>query len=171
MKIILVAAVGKNRELGNGNRLPWGKPIPADMKHFRELTLGKTVVMGRKTWDSIPPLFKPLPGREENIVLTRDKSFIARGATIAHTIDVLIELAKARDLYVIGGAEIYAAFESYASEMIITVVDGNFPATVYFPKYDKHAWREKFPHTSVPKSSLTNFSLRFVRLHRLSPTS
>lgn len=171
MKIILIAAIGKRGELGNGNRLPWGKPISADMKHFRELTLRKTVVMGRKTWESIPEAFRPLPDREMNIVLTRQLDFIAPGATVVHNIDDIKELAKTRDIYVIGGAEIYAALEPYASEMIITVVDGNFPATVYFPEYDKHAWREQFPHTSVPKDSHTNFALRFVRLHRLSPTA
>lgn len=169
MKIILVVAMGKRGELGNGSRLPWGKPIPADMRNFRELTQRKTVVMGRKTWESIPSAFRPLPDREENIVLTRDENFVADGATVVHDIGAIRELSKTRDIYIIGGAEIYAMFEPFASLMYVTLVDGNFPADTYFPEYDRHAWREKSPHVSVPKGNLTEFPLRFVTLHRLSP--
>ena len=102
--LTLVAAVAKNGIIGADNRLPWH--LPEDLKHFKALTNGQAVIMGRKTWDSLPPRFRPLPGRI-NIVLTRDAAWQAPGAQVAHDLAAAMAAAGAAIPFVIGGAEIY----------------------------------------------------------------
>ena len=104
--LTLIAAIARNGVIGIDNRLPWR--LPADLKHFKALTLGNTVIMGRKTWESLPASFRPLPGRQ-NIVVTRDGSYQAASATIATSLPAAIAAAESSEAFVIGGADLYAA--------------------------------------------------------------
>lgn len=143
MSLNIIVAVGAgNRVIGSNSNLPWEK-IPRDMEHFRDTTMGHPVVMGRKTWDSLPEAYKPLPGRE-NIVLTRNPSLvkISKGSVIIHeNIDIILEIAKTEDVFVIGGAEIYKLFMPYAEHIYITFVYGNFKGDTYFPPIQQDKWR------------------------------
>lgn len=170
MSIKIVAAMDKNGGIGLDNGLPWGKPIPADMQHFRELTMDKIVVMGRPTWESIPPKFRPLPHRKENIVLTRNPNFIAEGGTVIHEISSIRRTAETNDVYIIGGAEIYAIFIPFATQMHITVVEGVFPSDTKFPEYDLLAWKQ-VRRVPIPKSDSNMYPLQFITLVRISPTA
>ncbi|MSR71316.1 MAG: dihydrofolate reductase [Candidatus Taylorbacteria bacterium] len=128
--ISFIVAVDNNFLIGNDNTLPWPK-IHADMKHFRELTLGKTIVMGRKTFES---LGKALPDRE-NIVLTRNTNFYAPNVTIYSNVqEVLKHPSKQGKLCIIGGAEIYKAFLPYVNRIYLTMIDESFTGDTYFPK-------------------------------------
>lgn len=132
MKISLVAActVG-DQIIGKDGQIPWR--LPVDMKHFKETTMGKPVIMGRKTWESIPGKFRPLPGRQ-NIVVTRNKNFQAPGASIAYSFDSALSMASGDECMIIGGSEIYKAAFPLADELIMTFVIGSrFEGDAYFP--------------------------------------
>ena len=138
-----------NGVIGDRGGLPWR--IPDDMKRFRRLTLGKPIIMGRKTWDSLPK--KPLPGRT-NIVVTRDASWRAEGALAAHSFDEA--LAKARgenpsEIAVIGGAGIYQAALPLADRIELTEVHITASGDTHLPPFDKSVWREtaRDDHTSA----------------------
>jgi dihydrofolate reductase len=133
--LVLVAAVADNGIIGRDGGLPWR--LPADMKHFRELTMGHTLLMGRKTFDS---LGKPLQGRD-NWVLTRDSGYAPSGARVFHDLHAALREAPA-ELYVIGGAELYAHTLPLASRLELTLVHGNIVGDTQFPTYDGSAWRE-----------------------------
>ena len=137
MRVSLVVAMSADRLIGQGGGLPWR--LPADLRHFKSITMGKPILMGRKTHESIG---KPLPGRE-NIVLTRDRSFRAEGCRVVHSIEEALAAAGANDeLMVIGGAEIYRAFLDRADRMYMTLVEGEFRGDTHFPPYDEQAWKE-----------------------------
>lgn len=141
LNIIVAAGMG-NHVIGANGDLPWGK-IPKDMKHFRDITIGHPVVMGRKTWESLPEEYKPLPGRE-NIVLTRNASSVktSKGPVIIfENIDSILEIAKVEDVFVIGGAEIYRLFIPYAESLHVTFVHGEFEGDAYFPSIQQNEWR------------------------------
>ncbi len=133
--IAMIAAIGRRGELGKNNALLWH--LPPDMAHFKETTRGHTVIMGRKTWDSLPPRFRPLPGRR-NIVITRQKNWQESGAESANTaqaaIDLIVENERA---FVIGGAQIYQALLPYAQELILTEIDHEFTADTFFPSWTR----------------------------------
>lgn len=134
MKVSLIAAVGQNGEIGVGNALPW--KLPSDMDFFRERTMGCSVVMGRRTWESIPEKFRPLKGRT-NFVVTRNESYEAKGAVIVSSISEALKYSVG-DVYIIGGSSIYVeAFKSVIiEEMILSEVQSVFPeADAFFPKY------------------------------------
>ena len=138
--IVLVLAMSDNGVIGDRGGLPWR--IPDDMKRFKRLTLGKPIIMGRKTWDSFPR--KPLPGRT-NIVVTRDASWRAEGALAAHSFDEA--LAKARgenpsEIAVIGGAGIYQAALPLADRVELTEVHITASGDTHLPPFDKSVWRE-----------------------------
>jgi len=132
--ISLIAAIGKNRELGKENTLLWD--IPEDMKHFRETTRGHVVVMGRKTFESIG---RPLPHRV-NIIVSRDKNYevpeiCIKASSIEEAIEEALKIEKS-EVFVIGGAQIYALALPYAEKLYLTVVDKEFPeADAFFPNY------------------------------------
>lgn len=138
--IALIAAISENNCIGKNNTLPWH--IPEDMKHFRKLTDGKTVVMGRKTWESIPEKFRPLPNRK-NIVITRNLDYtVPDSVMMYHSVKEALE-HESGDVMVIGGAEIYAQSIELADTLYITHVhtfieDG----TAFFPTIDKNIWKE-----------------------------
>ncbi|MDI6103252.1 dihydrofolate reductase [Actinoplanes sp. NEAU-A12] len=125
MTIHMIWAEAHDRVIGAGNTIPWR--VPGEQRIFKERTTGATVVMGRATWDSLP--VRPLPGRE-NVVLTRDLSWAAPGATVAHSLDDV----KQDDLWVMGGAQIYAAFLPRAGHIVRTRIDLAVPGDVLAPE-------------------------------------
>jgi dihydrofolate reductase len=137
MIISLIAAMGEGRVIGIENRLPWR--LPADMKHFRALTMGKPVLMGRKTFDSIG---KPLPGRS-NIVVSQDPEFCPEGVTVARSIaEALLSGAEAEEIMVIGGASFYAQLLPRAQRLYITEIHHDFAGDAFFPAWNPGEWRE-----------------------------
>jgi dihydrofolate reductase len=129
----LVWAQAADGVIGAGGALPWH--LPEDLRLFRELTLGSTVVMGRRTWASLPPRVRPLPGRR-NVVLSTTLAAEA-GVPVAASVDEVLEAPE--DLWVIGGGGVYAAFLPYASEVVVTEVDGRFAGDTWAPQLD-HDW-------------------------------
>ena len=128
MIISLIVAIGKNNVIGDKNTIPW--KLPADIRYFKEKTMGKPVVMGRKTFESIG---KPLPGRE-NIIITRDPDYKAEGCTVVHSVDEAVKAAEgSEELMVIGGAQIYKEFFPIANKLYITNIDKEFEGDTYFP--------------------------------------
>lgn len=133
-QISIIAAIGSNRELGKDNKLLWN--IPEDLKRFRKLTMGHPVIMGRKTFESIG---KSLPNRA-NIIITRDKNYQIVGCLIAHSLEEAINMAKEKDkkeIFIIGGGQIYEQAISIADKLYLTVVEGNYNADTFFPDYSQ----------------------------------
>jgi dihydrofolate reductase len=133
MTLSLIAAVARNGAIGKGNQLLWQEP--QDLKHLRQTTMGCPVVMGRKTWDSLPARFRPLPGRR-NIVVTRDAGWRAEGAEAVTSLDAALALAAdAPKVFVIGGGQLYALALPRADELVLTEIDADFDGDVFFPPY------------------------------------
>ena len=136
MRVKIIAAMGKNRELGNKRNLPEWK-LSTDLKRFKNLTYGSTVVMGRKNFESLPEKFRPLPNRK-NIVLTSDKNWKVEGVETANSISEVLKKYEGVDtLWIIGGGEIYKQFLHFADELHITHVDGDFEADTFMPEFLK----------------------------------
>ena len=133
--LALIAALDRQRAIGRGGALLWHER--ADQQHFRALTMGCPVVMGRKTWDSLPAKFRPLPGRR-NIVVTRNAAWQAPGADAAASLAAALALvADADKVFVIGGGEVYASALPLADELVLTEIDAVFEdADAYFPAID-----------------------------------
>lgn len=132
----MVAAIAKNNVLGKDNKLIWH--LPADLKMFKNLTSGNTILMGRKTFESIG---NPLPNRE-NIVITRDKNFIAEGCLIFNSIENALENLKTREkIYIVGGAAIYRECMEIAAKLYITHLDLEVEGDVYFPIINPNVWK------------------------------
>jgi len=135
--ISIIVAIGKNWVIGINNKLPWN--LPADMEHFKQLTMGKSVIMGQKTFESIG---KPLLGRT-NIILTLDKNFAPSGCQIAYSIEGALEIAKDfKEVMICGGASIYRQFLPLADRMYLTLIEGDFKGDAYFPEFDWNDWEE-----------------------------
>ena len=136
----LIAAVARNRAIGKDNQLLWH--LPEDMRHFRETTRGKPVIMGRKTWESLPDVFRPLPGRR-NIVISRNPAYDAPGATLAGSLEEAVRLAQDdAEVFVIGGAEIYRQALPLAQRLYLTEVARDFDADAFFPEFSASDWTE-----------------------------
>ena len=137
-RIALIAAIGKNRELGRSGELVWH--LPDDMRHFKELTLGHPVIMGRKTWESLPERFRPLPDRT-NIVVTRQEGYTAEGATVDASLEDALASAALADgvdeIFIIGGGELYAAALPLADRLYLTLVEATADADTFFPPYEQ----------------------------------
>ena len=143
--IALVVAVARNGAIGVEGRLPWR--LPGDLAHFKKVTLGKPVLMGRKTWESLPR--RPLPGRP-TLVVTRAAGYPAAGAEVLGSLDAALARGRALalasgagEIAVIGGAEIYAACLSRAARIYLTEVDAAPDADAFFPEFDRKAWQEE----------------------------
>jgi dihydrofolate reductase len=135
VRISLIVAAAANDVIGAGGALPWH--LPDDFRWFRAQTMGKPVAMGRKTWESIG---RPLPGRQ-NIVITRDRGYLAAGAEVVHTPEAALESAgEAPELMVIGGAAIFRAFRPWASRLYLTRVDAVVEGDTCFPAPDPARW-------------------------------
>ena len=144
----LIAAVARHGAIGRHNDLLWQDP--RDQKHFRQTTLGCPVIMGRRTWDSLPERFRPLPGRR-NIVVTRNTAWQASGAEVAHSLDDALALVdRAPRAFVIGGGELYAQALPLADELVLTEVEADFEADTFFPPWDKQLFDEvdRQPHAA-----------------------
>lgn len=138
--LTLVAAVARNGVIGRAGGLAWTHP--ADLAHFRALTQGHTVLMGRKTWDSLPPRFRPLPGRR-NVVVSRQAGLALAGAEVFGSLDgALAALHSAGRVYVIGGGELYAQALPLADELALTEVDAALDGDTLFPAWSRDAWLE-----------------------------
>lgn len=134
--------------IGKNGDVPWRGQIPSDMKRFKELTAGQSVVMGRKTWDSLPTRFKPLPDRQ-NLIITRNPQFSLdeKIAIITNSLKEAVQRATSETVWIIGGAEIYALALPKADLLHVTIVYEKFEGDAFFPKYDIDKWRnEHFEH-------------------------
>ena len=132
MSVSMIAAVGKNLELGKNNDLIWH--FKEDMKFFKDTTMGHTVVMGRKTFESLP---KALPGRK-NIVISSNAEYQAQGATVVTSVEEALQIADNEEVFVIGGGKIYAEFLPYADKLYLTEIDAECTdADTYFPQFNK----------------------------------
>jgi len=154
MKLHLIFARAANGVIGHHNTLPWH--LPEDMAHFKRTTLGCPVIMGRKTWDSLPPKFRPLPGRL-NVVVTRQADWQAEGALCAHSLAEACGLCPVdSDAWVIGGAEIYTQALPLASTAVVTEIDAVYEGDAFAPQFGP-AWRETARDRQVSSTGL-NFS-------------
>lgn len=143
LPLVIVVAVAENGVIGRKQQLPWR--IPGDLKHFKAVTTGKPLVMGRKTYESIG---KPLPGRT-NLVLTRDRDWHADGVVVAHSLDEILRLASedarktgAREIAIIGGSSLFAETLPSVSKIELTEIHASPEGDVHFPAYDRGAFRE-----------------------------
>ena len=138
MTISIIVAIANNRVIGKNNKLPWD--LPADMEHFRKLTLGKPVIMGQKTFESIG---KALPGRT-NIVLTLDKNFQAPACLAAHSIEEALKFAgNKEEVMIIGGVSIYKQFLPLANRLYLTLIDADIKdGDAFFPEFNYGDWNE-----------------------------
>jgi len=162
-RVNLILARAANGVIGVNGTLPWH--LPEDMAHFKAQTAGAPVIMGRKTWDSLPPRFRPLPGRR-NIVVTRQAGWHADGALTAATLpDALALCGAVGDVWVIGGAQVYADALALglAQRAVITEIDQPFEGDAYAPVFDAALWRETARSAQVSTNGLR---FNFVTLER-----
>ncbi len=164
MKLALIAAVARNGAIGRDNDLVFGDP--ADQKHFRAVTLGCPVIMGRKTWESLPARFRPLPGRR-NIVVSRNTDQSVPGAELAAGLDAALALvADAPLAFVMGGGELYAQALPRADRLVLTEVDADLPGDVFFPEWD----RSRFEVVERREQQANNgLRFSFVTYERVHP--
>jgi dihydrofolate reductase len=139
MKLHLIYARARNGVIGKDNQMPWH--LPEDLAHFKRVTLGQPVIMGRMTWDSLPARFRPLPGRL-NIVVTRQSDWQAEGALRAASIEEAMRLCgDVPDAWIMGGAEIYRQAAPLARSAVVTEIDQDFEGDAFAPELDAH-WKE-----------------------------
>jgi dihydrofolate reductase len=161
LKVSLIAAVARGGVIGRDGGIPWR--LPEDMQRFRELTVGHPVVMGRRTWESLPDRFRPLPGRG-NIVITRNPDWSAQGADRAPSIEEALALLESEpEVFVIGGGEIYAAALPFADELLLTEIDAEVEGDTTFPEWDSGEFEETSRESHVAADG-TRFS--FVTYRR-----
>lgn len=166
LPLVLIVAVARNGVIGGQNKLLWH--ISSDLQRFKAITMGKPLIMGRKTWDSIG---RPLPGRE-SIVVTRDQNFAAQGAVVAHNLDEALTRAQeavqrlgAREAVVIGGAELYALLMDRCTQLYVTEVDLAPEGDAYFGPIDPQKWQvqKSEAHHAGPKDDAAFTFVDYVR--------
>ncbi len=169
--VSLIVAMANNRVIGVGNQLPWH--LPADLKHFKATTLGKPIVMGRKTWESIG---RPLPGRK-NIVISRQPEYVAEGAYVVPSLSAGLVLAREHalaeglvEIVVIGGETIYRSALNEAQKIYLTEVDISLDGDAWFPELVDAQWRET-ARECYPVTSAEGLGYSFVTLERVSAES
>jgi dihydrofolate reductase len=136
-KIYLVAAVASNGVIGKDGHLPWN--LPEDLKHFKRLTLGHPIIMGRRTWESLPGA---LPGRD-NIVVTRQAGYEAAGAAVAGSLEAALALCLGESVaFVIGGSRLFEESLPIASGLVMTEIQREYEGDTYFPSYERSRWHE-----------------------------
>ncbi len=161
MKLALIAAVARNGAIGRDNDLLWKES--ADQKHFAATTRGHAVIMGRRTWESLPPRFRPLPGRR-NIVVTRSAGFEAPGAATVDSLDAALQrLSSETKVFVIGGAQLYAQALPRVDEMVLTEIDADLDGDVHFPHWDRQAFSEVRREAHVDAQGLPFAFVTYVR--------
>jgi dihydrofolate reductase len=160
--IVFVVAVAENGVIGDRGKIPWR--IAEDMRYFKSVTMGKPLIVGRKTWDSFPK--KPLPGRT-NIVVTRDRAFAAEGAVVAHSLEEALALAQAEnppEIVIAGGSDIYNALRERADRIHLTEVHAAFDGDAVLAPFDRARWRETSRETHATPEGLR---YSFVTLERV----
>lgn len=156
MKLHLILARARNGVIGNNNTLPWH--LPEDLAHFKRTTLGCPVIMGRKTWDSLPTKFRPLPGRL-NVVVTRQADWRADGAVVANSLEAACAACPAESTaWVIGGAELYAQALALASTAVVTEIDADYEGDAFSPHFGPE-WQQAACESHL---SSTGLGYRFV---------
>lgn len=156
----MIAAMDKNRLIGANNKMPWH--MPADLLHFKKITLGKPVIMGRKTHESIG---RPLPGRR-NIVITRQADYVADGCDVFHDVEAALAAVQAEpEIMLIGGGELFKKVLPQASTLYITIIHASFDGDTYFPAWDANAWRLE-QEESFPADAVNPYSYAFLTLKR-----
>jgi dihydrofolate reductase len=151
MTLSIIAAMAQDRVIGRDNQLPWR--LPADLKRFKQLTMGHTLLMGRKTYESIG---RPLPGRT-TVVVSRQAGYAPEGVIVAASVDEAIARAPGEQVFVAGGAEIYRQTLARADRLYLTLIDAPFAGDTWFPAWDPADWQEvareahadPFPHAFV----------------------
>lgn len=160
MEISIVVAMSSNAVIGRNGDLPWH--LSADLKHFKSITMGKPVVMGRITHESIG---RPLPGRE-NIILTRDDNYKAEGCTIINNLnDISSRFSAAEEIMIVGGSQLYAETLAAAKKLFITEVHAELAGDTYFPDFDRGQWRE-IERQDCKADEKNDFDYSFVVLER-----
>ena len=160
MKIGLIWAQARGGVIGQGGVMPWH--LPEDLAHFKRVTQGHPIIMGRKTWDSIPPRFRPLPGRR-NIVVTRQNNLDQIGMERASSLPNALQLCEnAEQVWIIGGAQIYAQALPLADELVVTEIDADFEGDAFAPKLGPE-WQEVARETLIAAGGLR---LSFVTWRR-----
>lgn len=161
--ISIIAAVAKNNIIGGDNKLLWH--IPEDLKHFKDITSNHTIIMGRKTFQSLPNV---LPKRH-HIVLTKDKNYTidSDSVTIVHNLKEIVDKYKTskEEVFVIGGGEIYSAFLPYCKNLYLTKINKNFEGDTYFPKIEPSQWKVTYS-SEVNKTLKDNLEFKFINLTR-----
>ena len=161
-ELVIVAAVARNGVIGAGNALPWR--LPADLRRFRALTSGHTVVMGRRTFDSIG---RPLPGRQ-NVVVSRSPSLRIDGCEVAHSLADAIAMARLpRPVFCIGGADLYRQALPLADRLELTEIRADFPGDAHFPALDGREWRE-CAREAQPPDAASGHAFDFVTYVRVA---
>jgi len=156
----LICAMDKNRLIGNNNQLPWH--LPADLALFKKITLGKPIIMGRKTFESIG---RPLPGRQ-NIVITSNPDWSATGCDVASSIEQALVLAEGNDeVMLIGGASLYKQTLPKADILYLTLIDQEFSGDTWFPEIDLKVWRKE-SESQFPADEKNSHSFSFVKFIR-----
>ncbi len=161
--ISAIVAMSENRVIGRNNQLPWH--LPADLKHFKMMTTGHAIIMGRKTFDSIG---KPLPNRT-NIIITRNRSFTVPGCIITTSIDEAIQKAvdeSSKEIFIIGGTDIFIQSMPHISRLYLTIVHDSFEGDVFFPELNMNEWKEI--ESILHKADYENkYSYSFLTLERI----
>lgn len=165
MSITLFLAASRNGVIGSNNDIPWR--LSADLKRFKQLTVGRFVVMGRKTWESLPK--KPLPDRQ-NIVLTNKVGYSAPGAIVFHSLNSIIKHKETTDIVIIGGEEIYKQFLPFADKVELTIVDADIQGDTYFTNFTKPSWNTgwKLEHSEeFPSDDKNQYPYKFTTWTRI----
>ncbi len=167
MTISLIAALTENRVIGKNNDLPWH--LPDDMKYFMQTTKGHPVIMGRKNYDSIPEKFRPLPSRT-NIVVTRQRDFVADGCIVVHSLEEALDEATnivTDEIFIIGGAEIYRQGMPKADKLYLTEILATLDGDTYFPEFDTRSWKE-VSRLHHPKDDRHRYAFDFVVYEKIN---
>jgi dihydrofolate reductase len=161
MLISLIAAVANNGVIGVDNSLPWR--LPADLQHFKSITMGKPIIMGRRTWESLPGL---LPGRR-HIVITHNRDYRADGCELVHSVDEALEIAgDVPEVMIVGGGGLYQQTLPRADRLYLTRVDADLKGDTYFPEIDRNEWLE-VSRDSHPADERNQFAYSFIVLNRM----
>jgi dihydrofolate reductase len=159
MLISMIVAMGSNRVIGQANQLPW--QLPADLTYFKRTTMGKAVIMGRKTYETIG---RPLPGRK-NIILTRDESYQAGGCLVVHSVESALQAAGEGEVMIIGGGQIYPQFLPLAERIYMTHIDSAFEGDTFFPELGHDQWA-LIQRSQTKFDKQTEFAYTFVIYER-----
>ncbi|MCP4407048.1 MAG: type 3 dihydrofolate reductase [Gammaproteobacteria bacterium] len=161
MKISIIAAMARNRVIGKGNTMPWH--LPAELRHFKQVTMGKPIIMGRKTFDSIG---RALSGRR-NIVITHDPDYRFEGVVVVHSIEqALIAAGDADEVMIIGGGHLYQQMINRAERLYLTLIDAVIEGDTFFPKIKNSEWQE-IKNVYRPADEKNRHVLRFLVFEKL----